>query len=451
MGEIVLLCPEPVRDRVQGIGIRFLEMAQALRRHGHRVSVWVPNEDIPPEKAAWMHPVWSSSFRVAVRQCEAVILHGHISELYFAILEQEGLKDGPPLIVDLYDPFVIENLQYTPTLGEWVYERDRGVLLRQLQAGDFFLASSEAQRLFYIGLLIGTGRLTPRLYHDDPTLRSWIAVVPFGVHPVDPQRLQDLPGKIKGVLPGIGPQDVVIFFGGVYEWYDPLLLLEAVEPLIDKGWPLRILFCRNPNPETTPQGKLEAVCRWAEAKRWMDRHVFVLPWFSYDERFHFYRDVDIAVSLHRPSLETELSLRTRLLDYMNAGLPIIATEGGEGSARVLEAGAGLVVPPGDGRRLQEALETLLVDEDRRRLCGERGRQWIQKHMTWDRSLRPLVNFCQDPKKRPSEQSPQNSRDLSPLSRQPQLGFLLREIRHHGLRYGFRGAARRLWQLWRRGA
>jgi len=450
MGDIVLLCPEPVRDRVQGIGIRFLEMARELQRHGHRVSLWVPNEDIPRENSSWIHPVWSSSFRAVLRRCEAVILHGHISELYFAILEEERLKDGPPLVVDLYDPFVIENLQYTPILGEWVYERDRSVLLRQLQAGDLFLASCEAQRLFYIGLLIGIGRLTPRLYHDDPTLRSWIAVVPFGVHPVDPQTFHHLPGKIKGVLSGIGPQDVVVFFGGVYEWYDPLLLLEAVEPLIHKGWPLRILFGRNPNPETTPQEKLEAVCRWAEAKGWMDRYVFVFPWFAYEERFHFYRDVDIAVSVHHPSLETELSLRTRLLDYMNAGLPIIATEGGEGSAKVLEAGAGLVVPPGDRHRLQEALETLLGDENRRRLCGERGRQWIQNHMTWDRSLRPLVSFCQDPKKRPSEQNHQSSCSALPPGGQPPLGSLVRQVRHHCLRYGFQGAVRRLWQLWSRG-
>ncbi len=37
---------------------------------------------------------------------------------------------------------------------------------------------------------------------------------------------------IKGVVPGIGPDDKVILWGGgIYNWFDPLTLLRAVDKL----------------------------------------------------------------------------------------------------------------------------------------------------------------------------------------------------------------------------
>jgi hypothetical protein len=38
------------------------------------------------------------------------------------------------------------------------------------------------------------------------------------------------------------------------------------------------------------------------------------------------READIGVSLHREDVETRYSFRTRVLDYLWAGLPIITTE-----------------------------------------------------------------------------------------------------------------------------
>ncbi|MEO0249544.1 MAG: glycosyltransferase [candidate division WOR-3 bacterium] len=450
MGKILLVCPEPIRQRIQGVGIRFLEMAQELKRSGHEVSLWVPNDDIPKSRPEWIQPVWSPSFRRALRSCDAVVLHGHISELYFSVLEAEGLGDGPPLVVDLYDPFPIENLQYTSYLGDGLYERDRAVLVRQLQAGDFFLTSSAIQRLFYIGGLVGLGRLKPALYREDPSLHSWITVVPFGVRPIERQKLESLPGKIKGVLSGVNKDDVVVFFGGVYDWYDRMLVLEAAAPFIQAGCPMRIIFCENPNPDTTPQKRLLHVRRWADERGWMNRHVFVIPWFPYEDRFHYYRDVDIAVSLHCPSLETDLSLRTRLLDYMNAGLPIIATQGGEGSAKVVEAGAGVVIPPGNSTRLREALHGFLSDEGRRRLCGEQGRRWVQTHMRWDQSLHPLVRFCQAPRKCAIGAHPLTLQPSSSGENLIQLRSLIQELRRYRSTYGLGATVRRMWRLWGKG-
>ena len=397
MGVVALICPEPIRSVVQGIGIRFLEMAAELGHH-HAVSLWVPNRDFPRDLPFKVLPFPDRDFADRLRDVDVVVIHGHISERYFQGLELHSLGKGPPLVIDLYDPFLIENLRYTEVLGDEVFYRDRQVLFRQLASGDFFLVSSESQRLFYIGVLTGVGRLHPQLYQSDRTLRSLIDVAPFGVRPGEPGDQTEAHGSIRGVIPGIGPDDLVLFFGGVYDWYDPALLLHVLSGLFN-GWPtLRVIFSVNPNQDTTPQAKFREL-RWrSDQQGWTGRHVFFIPWFPYRERFSYLRDVDLAVSVHEPSLETDLSLRTRILEYLNAGLPVIATEGGE-SARILgSSGAGMLVPAGDLAAVSGALVSLLERPDLRRSLGQKGQHWVRKHMTWEASLKPLLAFCSAPRK-----------------------------------------------------
>ncbi len=396
MSHIVLVCSEPFRTVLQGNGIRFMEMATELSRE-HQVTLWVPNTDIPPAVPCRTIPFPDEAFAENLAGVDAVVVQAHASERYFGALMAHGLGVGPPLVVDLYDPFLINNLRYTRSLGRGIYYRDRDVLLRQLSAGDFFLCSSEGQRMFYVGLLIGIGRLLPEMYEHDRTLRTLIDVVPFGVRPIAPETLAGLPGRIKGVVPGIAPHDVVLFFGGVYDWYDPGLLLDVLADALAVRPNLRVIFSLNPNPQMTPQGTFKTILDRSAAAGWTGRHIFFIPWFPYQERFSYLRDVDLAVCLHEPSLETDLSLRTRLLDYMNAGIPVIATDGGEGERILRAAGAGLLIPPASAIDLREVLLQLLARPEVGRRLGSSGRQWVQNHMSWERSLAPLRAFCAQPR------------------------------------------------------
>lgn len=400
MNTLLLLCPEPLQARQQGIGIRFLELARTLAAE-HRVILQAPAVDLPQDQPFDIQVFDEATLPVLLPRVTVVILHGHMGERYLAALQRYRLEPGPALVVDLYDPFLIENLQYTPTLGESIYWRDRAVTLRQLARGDFFLASSEAQRLFYIGMLVAGGRLNPALYHQDTTLRNIIDVAPFGVRPPPPPG----PGLLRGIVPGIGAEDTVLYFGGVYDWYDPHILLEALESVITTIPRLRVVFCATPNPDTTPQQALEKLRANATQRGWLEKYVFIIPWFPYRERGRVYRDVDLAVVLHRPSLETELSLRTRVLDLMNHGLPLLATRDGEASRLIDAADAGVLVAPEDGPGLAAALSTLLNDPQRRRALGQAGQRWIQAQRPWETTLAPLLTFCRAPRRLPASTMP----------------------------------------------
>jgi GT2 family glycosyltransferase/glycosyltransferase involved in cell wall biosynthesis len=394
---IVVICPEPIRALQQGVGIRFREMSRELSRH-FRVTMWTVNDDID---AAGLESVHVCQFpdRDLARELDdvrAVVLHGHVSDRYFDELARAGIS-GPPLVCDLYDPFLIENLQYTRDLGTGIYERDRKVLARQLALGDMFLVSSERQRLFYAGMLMGSGGFDASAYQDDPALTRLFVKAPFGVSPA-PAPAATAAGW-KGVVPGIRPEDLVVMFGGIYDWYDPDLLLDAALMLRGAHPNLRILFSLNPNPETTPQSRLERTRARAKAEGLLDTTVFFVPWFAYRDRAAYLNDVDVTVCLHLPSLETDVSLRTRVLDYMCAGIPVIATAGGDTATMIDAAGAGILVPAGDADALTRALGALLATPAERARLGAAGRAWVSRERNWPRTLAPLVRYCANPVRR----------------------------------------------------
>ena len=393
MSRVLLLSPERIRPTMAGVGIRFTQMARVLANSGdHHVTLGIPND---PQEAPRFSDVRvvaydSANLDLLVRSADAVVLHGHVSDAVFDC----GVER--PTVVDLYDPFPIENLSYFTALGDEPFRRDRAVLLRQLRNGDIFLCSSHEQRLFYLGLLFSLGRLNPQLYLEDMTLRGLIRVVPFGISAETPRGGEPV---LRGVVPGIGADDPVLLFGGVYDWYDPLLLLRCLPVLLEEFPELRVVFCSNPNPESTPQGVYAETMETSRDQGWLDTHVFFVPWVPYESRAGLYLESTVAAVLHRPRFETEISLRTRVLDHLWAGLPTVITEGGTMSRLMAEEEMGRVVPEGDEMALREAVAALLQSPEERERIRANGQRWAAAH-GWERVLEPLAEFLVAPRRDP---------------------------------------------------
>ncbi len=366
---VVLVCPEPIRPLQQGVGIRFREIARELSVHCH-VSLWATQVEAGvPLDGFTVRTFPDADFARELKGVDAVVIHGHVSDRYLDALERSGLGGGPPLVVDLYDPFLVENLQYVRDLGADAHKRDLRVVTRQLAAGDLFLVSSESQRLFYAGLMMAAGLFDPASYHADPTLNHLFAVA-LGVQPAGETHATPLArdgGRrgLEGRRSWIAANDTIAFFGGIYDWYYPEPLIDVVEPLCRAIPAASRAVQRDAQSGTHASGLLHSRAAHAEAKGLAGRHVFFVPWFPYHERDRFLRDVDVAVCLHRPGLEADLSLRTRILEFLRAGLPVIATTGGETSHILNASGAGLLVPPGEIEPLRRALAALLGDSGAR--------------------------------------------------------------------------------------
>jgi glycosyltransferase involved in cell wall biosynthesis len=270
------------------------------------------------------------------------------------------------------------------------------VLNDQLRRGDLFLCASEKQRDFWLGSLAALGRVNTATYDGDETLRELIAVAPFGLDAAPPVRTG--PG-VKGVVDGIGAEDKLLLWGGgIYNWFDPLTLIRAVELLGRRRDDVRLFFMglAHPNPRVPRMRMAVAAQKLAGELGLLGRSVFFNEgWVPYGERANVLLDADLGVSTHLDHVETAYSFRTRLLDCLWAGLPQVATRG-DSLAELIDAEElGLTVPPGDPAALADAIATLLDDAEQA-ASATRAAHRVARDFTWEKVLRPLVDFCADP-------------------------------------------------------
>ena len=308
------------------------------------------------------------------------------------------------LVVDIYDPFHLEGLEQAKDLGEdqrlAVFRNSVATLNDQLLRGDLLLCASAKQRDFWLGQLSALGRLNPVTYDEDETMSSLLAVVPFGLSPNAPVHSKNV---IKGVVHGIGPDDKVILWGGgIYNWFDPLTLIRAVDQVRHERPDVRLFFLgvQHPNPEVPEMRMAHAARALADSLGLLDRHVFFNEgWVPYEERANYLLEADIGVSTHLDHVETAFSFRTRMLDYLWACLPIVATRGDTFSELVEHEGIGLTVPAEDVDCLADALLRLLDDEDFAASCRKNAAA-VAPRFSWSRTLQPLIEFCRRPRRAP---------------------------------------------------
>ncbi|MCW2540744.1 MAG: glycosyltransferase domain containing protein [Frankiales bacterium] len=306
------------------------------------------------------------------------------------------------VVVDLYDPMHVEQLEQSR--GEDVQARSLNVnattevLNDQLTRGDFFICASEKQRDFWLGQLAGMSRLNPRTYDSDPTLRSLIDVVPFGL-PSQPAHQRR--SAIRDVVPGISRADkVIVWAGGIYDWFDPLTLIRAMAILADRRPDVRLFFLgtQHPNPEVPAMDMVIRTRTLADELELSGRHVFFNEgWVDYNKRADYLLDANVGVSTHTHNLETTLSFRTRILDYLWTGLPMVVTSGDAFADLVEAEGLGVVVPERDPEALAAALELCLYDAEFAKACTTRI-EVVREQFRWPRAVGPLAAFCAEPRR-----------------------------------------------------
>ncbi len=390
---VLVLSWDRIGEMMAGSAIRALEMASALERHGVAVRLVAPEGSEAPAGAPPLETFrLGDSLLGPIRRSAAVVVPGRV-ELLAAVTR--------PLVVDLYDPFVLSNLDFFGS--DFARSGGRALLaLRWLQhhlsTGDFFLCASSVQRSFWLGMLAAAGRLNRANYEADPELSRLLAVVPFGV-PDQPPRPG--PARVKGVMPGIGESDrLVLWAGGMWNWVDPLTLIRAAHLLRDRRPEVRTLLLggRHPNPAI---GEMEVARASRELARELElegSRVFFLDWVPYEERHLYVLESDVGVSLHRSGVESEFAFRTRVLDYLWCARPMVLSRGDDLAARVEREDLGRVVEADDAAAVARAIEDLLDDPGaaERRARLERARV----ELAWSRAVKPLVEFCRAPRLAP---------------------------------------------------
>ncbi|MDP2726521.1 MAG: hypothetical protein Q8P59_03160, partial [Dehalococcoidia bacterium] len=397
MTRVLIISHDVVGSRMAGPGIRYWELARVLARH-HQVTLACPNQTDLEGHGFRLAPYKRQdpdSLRPEAQKAEVVLLCGDTLEVF------PWLKDsGRPLVVDLYDPFILENLELDQGLSREEQEARQqsglSVLRGLLKAGDFFICANQRQRDFWLGMMTAWGQITPESYQRDPSLEGLIAVVPFGLPSDAPRHSKSV---LKGVWPGIGPQDKVLLWGGgLWDWLDPLTAVRAMAWLRSHREDVRLFFMgtRHPNREAVPEMRVAVEARrLSQELGLLDKYVFFNDWVPYEERAGYLMESALGLSLHLHLVETRFSSRTRLLDYIWAGLPMVVT-GGDPLAELVEAGGlGRVVDFQDVEGVGNAILQLLEQPRLKESLADSFRKTAEP-LRWEAACQPLLHFCQKP-------------------------------------------------------
>lgn len=395
---VLIVTGDPIHTRMAGPAIRVWNMAELLSRECDvRIVSWKRIERTSELFSLYfVAESDDNSMSVHENWADVIVVQGMSFRIFPSVRSTDKI-----VVADLYDPFQLEQLEQNKyaELPAWTDEVRKAVSLlnEQLARADFFLCASDRQRDLWLGGLSAFGRLNPLTYSQDPTFRSLIDVAPFGLPSTPPLQTRH---AIKGVVAGISEDDrVLLWGGGIYNWFDPVTLVEALGLLADTHPEIKLFFLSSThfNPDVPEMEAIGDTVAASERLGLTGSSVFFNDeWVEYDDRVNYLMDADLGVSTHILHAETRFSFRTRILDYLWGAKPVVASDGDAFAEIIRDAGAGRIVPPGDTRALADAILELLGDHTAYAKAATAAAA-LRDSFAWESTLEPLVAYCRNPR------------------------------------------------------
>jgi glycosyltransferase involved in cell wall biosynthesis len=396
---VLLICSDALGENMAGPGIRHWEFARVLSQY-FTVTLAIPpfiqQERLltPPFEADIVQCKSASELYVLAKRADVIITLGIVIFVYPTLL-----NFNKPLVLDIYVPTLLENVQIhsgmTVPLHEKLFfnEKQRNFINTQLRAADFMICASEKQRDYWLGLLSALGRINPYTYDNDKTLRCLIDVVPFGLPKEKPVQTQPV---LKGIYKTIQPDDqVLLWTGGIWDWLDAPTLIKAMPHVVSQQPKVKLFFMGVKRPLLPVTLSAQEAIELSKENGLYESHIFFNDWVPYEERQNYLLEADLGVSLHLNHIETRFSFRTRFLDHLWTGLPLLATEGDILSAELVQLGLGRTVAVGDVMGVAQAILEMLPDlswQERYKV----NRDKIISRYQWETVIQPLLQFCANP-------------------------------------------------------
>jgi SAM-dependent methyltransferase/glycosyltransferase involved in cell wall biosynthesis len=403
---ILVISQDIIGPRMAGPGIRYYSLARVLSQE-FDVTLAMPCPPDPALENPFLHLVhyqldsWQTIYTL-IQEADVLLTSDHLIALHTDFYNLDI-----PIIIDGYDPHMAEWLEavsFTPDEMYTNWQPYAKHLLHQYLTGDFFIVASERQRNWWLGLLENAGRINPWTYTQDPSLRRLLDVVPFGLPENPPLHTRQV---IRGVWPGINPQDKIILWGGgLWMWLDPLTAIRAIAKVWKTRQDVRLVFpgTRRPMPgPVQPPTHYEDARYEAERLGLLQKAVFFSEWIDYADWPNVLLESDLALTLHyEETLEAHLAFRARILDCIWAGLPVIATGGDVTGELIQQYQLGDIVRTQDANGLAQKILKIL--EIPRQVYQQRA-TLARAQMTWEKAAEPLVQFCRNPQRAPDKEFP----------------------------------------------
>jgi len=281
--------------------------------------------------------------------------------------------------------------------GVWKYYR------AVLACADHFSALSSAQTHALIGQLALLGRLG---YETAGT--PLVHTIPCGVEGMPPVPEKTAEPFLRGKR---FPADafVVCFSGSYNTWMDVDLLYEGLEEAMGRVPNLYFLSIGG-GTKGYNEKLYNDFCKKVEASANRDRYV-LCGWVPFEEASKYYAEADVGINVDRFAYEGVLGSRSRIVQFLAHGLPVITTPLSEVSINLARANLvfcfamkGEAESPVPVESLPELLMHLVADRDMLEQAGRLGQKIVTTRYSFARTTAPLISWLASPRRAPDNAS-----------------------------------------------
>ncbi len=344
---------------------RTIRFRNALTSHGFSVSVCSPPEGKPGViEVRKILAGGSFDCIVAISPFPAEVAVGVESEL--------------PLWIDMNGMHPAE-LQLEPDLDKRSGERMLRMLSLEnelLSRGDAFSTPSRRQAYAVYGELLLLGR-------SMSNKNTQLEVFPIPHCSTDTGDFNRNPDEFIRI----------ISTGSFNLWFDEVMLFNALELAMGRNSSIRFEATGGRIP-FSPE-KYDNFCEMVAASCFKDRF-FLHGWVSVEKLKEIYSRASIATYTDIPSSETLLGARTRVLDWVSRGIPVVCTRGAEISEDISQYNLGIVVPPGDSEALANTFIELAGSLSLQQKISQDQEKWSRVTGASFQMFKPLLSWCEKP-------------------------------------------------------
>ncbi|MBW7885136.1 MAG: glycosyltransferase family 4 protein [Caldilineaceae bacterium] len=307
------------------------------------------------------------------------------------------LRTDCPLWMDIYgDMLTIMQASFYRTHSDRGLPTSLAYMQQVLQTGDVFSGCGEPQGHMLVGELAMSGRLSRRTfgYEFVRVVRPGMPPVMNGAGPASDRR---------ACLAGRGIEDddfVVLWCGGYNTWSDIDTLFQGLELAMSQVPKLHYVSVG----ASTYKGRdnvYERFSQMIERSPYHDRYL-LLGWRPWHEMAGYYRASDVGINIDALHYETLYGTRTRLVEMIGHGLPIVTSLGSELSYLLDREAAALTFEVGDWEMLGARLVEFAKQPALRAETAQRANAFSANELSFYSTTAALRSWVNAPQRAPDK-------------------------------------------------
>jgi glycosyltransferase involved in cell wall biosynthesis len=399
--------PLEVGTRIEAAHYRTWQFLEALVADGHRICFCAnrarADSSRPVLPASWKNVEHKSIPLQRLFGWEKELQRVHdefdpdciVAVNFDCALSATKLHTTKPVWMDVYGDYLT-----IVQVSRYRAGSDRGVrtsialMRRVLEQGDVYSVCGQPQAHMMVGELAMAGRLNSRSFGYEFT-----RVVLPGCARTSATEAHDRLLRPRLAEWGVGADSfVALWCGGYNPWTDVDTLFNGLEYAMARDPNLHYVSL-GANSYEGQDNVYSRLLSMVKTSPFSTRY-HLLGWRPWGELADYYKESDVGLNIDSLHYETIFGTRTRLVEMLAAGLPIVTSRGCELSQHIADRGAGTVFESKDSVGLGQQLLRFAGDAGVRRQSVRKALDFAGNELSFANTARPLREWVESPRRAP---------------------------------------------------